>query len=145
MSIRLSLNGKTYRNTGVYAVPVWNECANIKDLALNLNKRESDVTRRLTGGWGAFVGTIKDAAVEFGSVWDTDDDDFQTWRDSYLNGTAVDCMILDSTSSTAGAQGLRAAWEVMQFNRSEQLAEAMGIDISMKPTYSSNAPYWVTT
>ncbi len=143
--MRLGFNGKTYRNTGSWGVPTWNLVDNIKDLALNLSKTKSDVTRRATGGWRANVGTIREATVEFGQVWNTSDDDYQTFLNSFLNGTAIDMMILDGAVGVAGSEGLRAEMEVMQFTRGEQLAEAMGCDVALEPTWSDHQPYWVTT
>lgn len=145
MGKKLGLNGKLYRNTGTFAAPVLNEVPNVKDLALDLDKDEDDVSRRGSGGWEETVGTMKKASVEFGFVWDPDDDDYLTFRNSYLLGNAVDCYVLDGDSSVAGAQGLRASFEVMKFPRSEELRKVMSGTVSMKPTYAANPPQWVTT
>lgn len=142
--MRLSFRAKAYRNSsGNWASPVWNEIPNIKDLALNLGKAESDVSRRGTDGWEAMAGTLKQAAIEWGMVWDTADDDFTALRDSYLNNTVLDMMFLDR-ANVAGAQGFRAEVECMTFNRQEQLKEAIGLEVAVKPGWSENVPQWVT-
>jgi hypothetical protein len=142
--VKLGLRGKTYRNVGSYAVPVWNLIDNIKDLVLTLAKGKADVSRRATGGWKAQIGTLKEATIGWSSVWDTEDDDFLTFRNSYLDGDSVDLMVLDGESNVAGSQGFRADVECFTFTRNEQLTEAMSLDIECEPTYSANAPYWVT-
>lgn len=145
MGVKVAWKAKLYRNVGTYAVPVLNEVPNVRDLTLDLDKDEDEVSRRGSGGWKEFVGTMKMASVEFGIVWDTADDDFLTWRGSYLDGTPVDCYVLDGDSAVAGAQGLRASFEVFKFPRSEELAKVLGASVSMKPTYAANPPQWVTT
>jgi len=73
MATRLGMDAKLYRNTGDYATPTWVEVSNVKDVTLNLEKGEADVTTRANAGWRATVGTLKDASIEFQMVWDTVD------------------------------------------------------------------------
>jgi predicted secreted protein len=61
----LSQNAKFYRNTGTYAVPVWDLVGNVKDLTLSLEKDETDVTTRSSGGWKEFVEGLKFGRVYF--------------------------------------------------------------------------------
>lgn len=145
MGARAGWKGKSYRNTGTYAVPVWNLCDNIKDQTIDLNKAMGDVSRRAAGGWKQEIGVQKEGVITFGSVWDTSHDDYGTFRDSWLDDTAIDMLFLDKEVTVAGAQGLRAEVEVVKFPRSEQLTEAMGQDIELRPTWSENAPAWWTT
>ena len=53
MGIKLGLDAKLYRNTSVYATPTWDEITNIRDLTLNLEAGEADVTTRGNNGWAA--------------------------------------------------------------------------------------------
>jgi len=145
MAIRLGLNAKLYRNTGTYASPTWNEIGNVKDVTLNLESAEADVTVRANNGWRATVPTLKDASIEFEMVWDTADEDFQSIRDAYLNVTTLDVLALDGPVSGAGStgnQGLRAVCNVTGFSRSEPLEEALSVSITVKPAYSVNPPTW---
>ena len=41
------------------------EVKNVKDLTLNLESGEADVTTRATKGWRASVATLKEASLEF--------------------------------------------------------------------------------
>ena len=145
MAIRLGLNAKLYRNTGSYASPTWNEIGNVKDVTLNLESAEADVTVRANNGWRATVPTLKDASVEFEMVWDTADEDFQAIRDAYLNNTTLEVLALDGPVSGAGStgnQGLRAVCNVTDFSRSEPLEEALSVSVTVKPAYSVNPPTW---
>ncbi len=145
MAIRLGLNAKLYRNTGSYASPTWNEIGNVKDVTLNLESAEADVTVRANNGWRATVPTLKDASVEFEMVWDTADEDFQAIRDAYLNNTTLEVLALDGPVSGAGStgnQGLRAVCNVTGFSRSEPLEEALSVSVTVKPAYSANPPTW---
>jgi hypothetical protein len=140
----LGQDAKLYRNTGTYASPTWNLVGNVKDLTFNLEKATADVTTRGNNGWRAEVATLKTASIEFGMVWAPGDEDFTAMKDSFLNNTTVDMLVLDGLVATVGSQGLRAEMMVEKFSRSENLEEALMVSVSMKPTYSSNAPTWFT-
>lgn len=144
MASRLGLECKAYRNTGTYGAPTWDEVTNIRDLTLSLEKGESDVSTRSTGGWRARRGVLKDAKIEWQMVWDTADTDFTAFRNSFLNGTSIDMLFLDGSVSTTGSQGFRADIEIFSFSRNENLEEAVMVDVSAMPTYSTNAPTWYT-
>ncbi len=145
MAIRLGLNAKLYRNTGTYASPTWNEIGNVKDVTLNLESAEADVTVRANNGWRATVPTLKDASVEFEMVWDSEDEDFEAIRDAYLDNTTLEILALDGPETGAGSsgnQGLRAECNVTSFSRSEPLEEALSVSVTLKPAYSVNPPTW---
>ena len=144
MAIKLGLDAKLYRNTGNYAAPAWNEVKNVKDLTLNLEAGEADVSTRGNGGWRANIATLKDASLEFEMVWDTADDDFTAIRTAFLTNSPIEFAVLDGASNASGAQGLRASMAITNFSRSEPLEEAIKVSVTAKPTYSANAPEWMT-
>ena len=144
MAVKLGLDAKLYRNTGTYATPVWDEITNVRDVTLNLESGEADVTTRGNAGWRATVATLKDGSIEFEMVWDSDDTDFTAIRDAFLNKTAVELAVLDGDVVTTGSQGLRASFMVTSFSRNEPLEEAITVSVTMKPTYSANPPEWMT-
>jgi predicted secreted protein len=144
----LSQNAKLYRNTGTYATPTWDLIGNVKDLTLSLEKDETDVTTRASGGWKEFVDGMKDATVEFGMLWDNADADFTAIKDAFVNNTALECAIMDGIITGAGStgnQGLRAHFMVKSFTRNENLGEALMVDVSLRPVKNANAaPSWYT-
>lgn len=141
----LSQNAKFYRNTGTYATPTWDLIGNVKDLTLSLEKDETDVTTRASGGWKEFVDGMKDATIEFGMLWDTGDADFTAIKDAFTGNTAIEVLVLDGLVATTGSQGLRVTCMVKSFTRNENLGEALMVDVSLRPVKNSNAaPAWYT-
>lgn len=144
MSVKLGLDAKLYRNTGTFGSPTWNEIKNVKDVTLNLEAGEADVTTRGNNGWRATVATLKDGSIEFEMVWDSADDDFSSIRDAFLNKTSIELAVMDGDVATAGSQGLRATCMITNFSRNEALEEAITVSVTAKPTYSANPPSWLT-
>ncbi|MFO0225196.1 MAG: phage tail tube protein [Planctomyces sp.] len=143
MGIKLGLNAKLYRNTAASGSPTWNEVTNVRDVTLNLETGEADVSTR-SSSWRASVGTLKSASLEFEMVWDTADDDFAAIRDAFLNNTSVEFAVLDGGSTAPGTQGLRATMAIINFTRSEPLEEAIKVSVTAKPTYAAPPQTWMT-
>ena len=144
MATRLGMDAKLYRNTGTYAAPTWVEVSNVKDVTLNLEKGEADVTTRANQGWRATVGTLKDASIEFQMVWDTVDAGFDAIRQAFFNNTPLEFAVMDGDITDPDSEGLRATFDIFNFTRNEALEEAILVDVSIKPTYADNAPEWIT-
>jgi hypothetical protein len=139
----LGFNGKLYRNTGTYGSPTWNEVPNVKDLSVSIEKGEADASTR-ESSWKQVRGSLKDATIEFGMVYDTGDVDWTALRDAFLNSTPVELAIADGAIATNGTQYLRVSVEVMKFSTTQALAEVFTTDVSCKPTRADNAPAFVT-
>ena len=136
MGIKLGMHAKLYYGTaGALATT---EIANCKDLTLNLEKGESDVTTRGNNGWRAFVGTLKSGTIEWEMVWDTGDGAFNAIKNAYFNDTPIALAILDGPNG----EGLDADFSVTNFSRNEPLEEAITVNVTVKPTYSTRAPNW---
>ena len=77
MSVKLGLDAKLYYCVaGIGGTPTWTELSNVKNVTLNLQKGEADVTTRANNGWKATAGTLKEGSIEFEMVWDTSDTGF---------------------------------------------------------------------
>ena len=144
MATRLGMDAKLYRNTGSYATPVWVEVTNVKDLTLNLEKGEADVTTRANQGWRATVGTLKDASIDFQMVWDTADAGFAAIQQAFFGNTPVEFAVMDGMIDDTASEGLRATFDVFSFTRNEALEEAIMVDVTIKPTYATVAPQWIS-
>lgn len=144
MAAKPGMQAKLYRNTGTYAAPTWALVPNVKDLTLNLEKGQADVTTRANNGWKASIGTLKDGGIEFEMVWDTEDEGFTAIRDAYLNDAALELAVMDGDITVAGSQGLRASFVVTNFSRKEPLEEGISVSVTLKVAYSDNAPEWLT-
>jgi len=135
MAIVLGLNAKLLR--GAAGATGTTEVKNVKDLTLNLESGEADVTTRATGGWRATAGTLKEASLEFGILYDTEDADFQAFQAAYFSNTPLALFITDGAGS-----GLDADWSITAFTVEQPLEEAVSVSITAKPTASTRAPAW---
>lgn len=144
MTIKLGMEAKLYRNSGTYAAPTWVEMINVKDLTLNLEAGEADVTTRGNAGWRATIAALKDGSIEFEMVWDTGDADFTAIQQAFFGNTDLEFAVMDGDVASSGSQGLRATMAITNFSRSEALEEAIGVSVTAKPTYADNPPEWMT-
>lgn len=136
MAHKLAENAKLYRNTGTHAAPTWNEIPNVKDLTLNLDKDETDVTTRASGGFKEFVDGMIDASVEFSMLYDPADQDFTAIEDAFFAKTPIEFAVMDGIITGAGStgnQGLRAFMMIKSFTRNENLGEALMVDVTIRP------------
>ena len=125
------------------ALATLTEMDNVKDVTLNLEAGEADVTTRANSGWRATAATLKEASVEFEMVWDTADAGFSAIKDAFFDGTNIDLAVMDGDIGQTGTQGLRAEFGITSFSRSEPLEEAITVSVTAKPAYSVNAPEWM--
>ena len=148
MAYTLGLDAKIYYKVGgVAASGSWVELSNVRDVTLNMEKAEADVTTRANVGWRAMVGTLKEASVEFEMIWDTADAGFTAIQAAFLNNTIIGIAVLDGegASSTSTAEGLIMDTNVFNLSRSEPLEEALKANVTIKSAYSATAPAWTTT
>ena len=143
MSVKLGMDAKLFRNTGTYETPTWAEVTNVRDVTLNLEAGEADVTTRGNAGWRANVATLRDASLEFEMVWDAADDAFTEIRTAFLPNGSIEFAVMDGDIATSGSQGLRATMAITNFSRSEPLEEAITVSVTAKPTYADNPPEWM--
>jgi len=145
MSIRLGMDAKLYYKVGgVGGTGQWVELGNVKDVTLNLETGEADVTTRANGGWKATIGTLKNGSIEFEMVWDTQDAGFTAIQSAYFSNSKIGLAAMDGPIEQAGSQGLQADCSITTFSRKEPLEEAISVSVTAKPTYSATAPQWVT-
>ena len=147
MSFVLGFNAKLYRNTawpGVYNPPVWDEVPNVRDLTLNGETAEADVTTRGAAGWRQRVATLKDGSITFQMVYDNTDLDYQAFRDAWLNGDTLDVWAASGANDQSSSEGLRSIVQVFNFSRSEELENALLVDVTLNPTFDANPPVWLT-
>ncbi len=136
MAIKLGMDAKLFY--GAAGATATTELINVKDVTLNLETGEADVTTRGNQGWRATVATLKNGTVEFEMIWDTGDSGFAAIKDAYFNNTAIALAILDG----ANGEGLDADFSITNFSRNEPLEEAITVSVTAKPTYSTRAPAW---
>ena len=151
MTIKIGYECKMYRNTGTYAVPVWNEIQCVKDATTTLEKEEDDVTCRQGGGFTQTAFTVVNATIEFDMVYDTADDDFTAIRQAFFGkddanadvSKVMDFAAMDGDITVSATQGLRAECGIGRFTRNERIKSAVTVDVNAKPTVGTEAPTWM--
>ncbi len=113
------------------------EMKNCKDVTLNLETGEADITTRAANGWRITAATLKDASLEFEMVWDTEDAGFSKIQNAYFNNSAIALFASDGDGN-----GLDADFVVTSFSHSEPLEEALTVSVTCKPTLVERAPAW---
>lgn len=115
------------------------EVKNVKDLTLNLESGEADVTTRATNGWRASVATLKEASLEFSILYDTEDADYNAFAAAYFDNTPLSLFVSDGNGT-----GLDADFSITGFSIEQPLEEALSVSITAKPTASERAPQWIS-
>lgn len=136
MAVVLGLDAILMRGTAGQTATT--EVKNVKDLTLSMESGEADVTTRATSGWKASIATLKEASLEFGILYDTEDADFTAFRDAYFGNTPLALFVTDGNGS-----GLDADWSITGFSVEQPLEEALTVSVTAKPTASTRAPAWV--
>ncbi|MBK9126275.1 MAG: hypothetical protein IPM13_00525 [Phycisphaerales bacterium] len=73
-SFILGMDAKLYYGTAGAAATTL--MGNVRNVTLNLEAGEADVTTRANSGWRATAPTLRECSVEFEMVWDPDDAGF---------------------------------------------------------------------
>ena len=140
---KIGIDCKLYRNTGSYGSPAWSEITKVKDVTLNLDKNEIDVSTR-EAVWTAIRGGLKNGSLDVSYQAVAADTVLDALITSFMSNTAIEFAVMDGAIATSGSKGLRASMEVMTMPREEQLQGAVAYNFTMKVTYSANAPTWFT-
>ncbi len=119
------------------------EMGNARDVTLNLEQGEADVTTRANNGWEATEPTLKKGSIEFEMIYDPADQGFTKVLAAWLSRTPIAMAALDGSKDVAGTMGMWADFKVISFTKSEALQEGQAVSVTVKPAYSSVAPEWV--
>ena len=137
MSVVLGLDAKLYRGTaGTQAATLME---NVKDVGVEIESGEADVTTRKAKGWRMSIATLKSATIDFEMNYDTTDADFIALQTAFFSNTPLAFFISDGHGN-----GLDADFTILNFNHSQPLEEAITVSVTIKPTDSSRAPVWKT-
>jgi len=143
---KLGLNAVCYFKVGgVAGAADWLPLSNLKDLTLDLQSGEADVTTRAANGWRLKVATLKEASIEGEMLWDTSDGGFTALKNAFFTNSLIGILALDGPLSVVGNEGLKADCNVLSFTRDEKLEDALTVKIKLSPTYSTQPPQWVRT
>ncbi|MCC7409957.1 MAG: hypothetical protein IT442_17960 [Phycisphaeraceae bacterium] len=122
----LGMNAKLYHGTA--GATAATELTNVRNVTLNLEAGEADVTTRANSGWRATAPTLRECTCEFEMVWDPADAGFTAIKNAFLTAGLVALKILDQ----AGGQGPDGDFSITSFSRNEQLEEAITVSVTAK-------------
>jgi len=130
----LGKDAKIYQGTAGGELTALTEMSNVRDVKLNLEAGEADVTTRANGGWKATAATLRECSCEFDMIWKPGDTAFEAIRDAFLAGGQLELAALDGDKATAGTQGLKGTFSITGFSRNEPLEEAITVSVTAKLT-----------
>ncbi len=122
----LGMNAKLYYGTA--GNPASTEMTNVRNVTLNLEAGEADVTTRANQGWRATAPTLRECSVEFEMIWDPSDAGFAAVKNAYLTNGLIALKVLDKE----GGQGPDGDFSITSFTRSEELEEAITVSVTAK-------------
>lgn len=143
-NFRLGMRGKLYVSATPFAgsdpsdvtITDTDVMGNVRNVTINLETGEADITTRDNDGWRAFAATLKEGTIEFESIWKPGDTKFEIIKDAWLDGAEIGAAALD-TDYDAGGEGVAGNFVVTNFTRNEDLEEAMTVSVTLRPsTYS---------
>ena len=145
MGVKLGRNAHLYLDTGTYSAPTWSDVTNCKDVTLNGDPVEADVTTRGSGMKNTVVA-INDPSVDFNMINITGDANLMVIRTAFVTGGTIYAAAMDDNILTSGAWGLEGLMVVTKFTNGQPLLEAHTYDVTLKPTlYPAQPAQWVTT
>jgi len=122
----LGMNAKLYY--GAAGGPANTEMTNVRNVTLNLEAGEADVTTRANSGWRATAPTLRECSVDFEMIWDPSDAGFAAVKNAYLTNGLIALKVLDR----ANGQGQDGDFSITSFSRSEELEEAITVSVTAK-------------
>jgi hypothetical protein len=134
----LGMNAKIYQGASGEDLSALAEMGNVKDVTLNLEAGEADVTTRENSGWRATAPTLRDCSAEFQMQWKPGDACFQAIKTAFLTSGQVRLAILtgarsaDGTTPEAGSEGPLGDFSITNFSRSEPLEEGVQVSVTAK-------------
>ena len=141
MGTKLGLDCILYRGTAGAIAPI--EMKNVRDLALNIEKGEADITTRAAKGWKMTAATLKEGSIEFDLVYDAQNSDFTTLEAAFLCDVPLAFFVSDGDGN-----GLDCDCDVTKFDLDQSLEEAVKASVTLKPTNiggsAGRAPVWRT-
>ena len=111
----------------------WTELDKAREVTVNCEASEADVTSRGNSGWRATRAALRDASLEFELLYDPADAGYEAIRDAYLGGGKIALAAMDGDVATVGSEGFAANFYITAFNRNEPLEEGVTVSVTAKP------------
>lgn len=143
MNAKLYFSNTALTNTNTNAVSgaSWTEMTNVKDVTVNMETGEADVTTRANSGWRATAATLREMTIEFEMQWKTTDAGFTAVKSFFLNSGEIALAAMDGAINTTNNQGPAGNFTITNFSREEPLEDAVKVKVTAK---SSSMQQWYT-
>lgn len=128
----LGMNAKIYQGVSGTALATLTEMANVKDVTLNLEAGEADVTTRANQGWRATAPTLRECTAEFEMLWKPGDAGFDAVKTAFLTSGTIRLAVLTGDKTAAGTEGPLGDFSITNFSRSEPLEEGVTVSVTAK-------------
>ena len=128
----LGMNAKAYQGAAGAALSALSEMANVKDVSLNLEAGEADVTTRANKGWRANAATLRECTAEFEMLWKPGDLVFQAVKKAYLTSGTIRMAFLTGAIDGEDAEGPVGDFSIPKFSRNEPLEEGVSVPVTAK-------------
>ena len=117
------------------------EVKEITTVNVSLDKSQIETTTRGGNGWKIFRGGLKDATIEANLNYDTEDDSFKAFQQSFFRDEPLALFISDGEGN-----GFDADFEVFSFGQPQEMDDAVKCSVTLKPTRTganARAPKWI--
>ena len=128
----LGMNAKIYQGAAGGALASLTEMGNVRDVTLNLEAGEADVTTRGNQGWRATAPTLRECTAEFEMLWKPGDAGFDAIKTAYLTAGTLRLAVLTGESTVSGSEGPLGDFSITNFTRSEPLEEGVTVSVTAK-------------
>lgn len=128
----LGMNAKIYQGAAGAALEVLTEMANVRDVTLNLEAGEADVTTRANQGWRATAPTLRECTAEFEMLWKPGDAGFDAIKTAFLTSGAIRLAVLTGARDASGSEGPLGDFSITNFSRNEPLEEGVTVSVTAK-------------
>jgi TP901-1 family phage major tail protein len=128
----LGMNAKIYQGPSGGDLATLNEMSNVRDVTLNLEAGEADVTTRANQGWRATAPTLRECTAEFEMLWKPGDAGFDAIKTAFLTSSTIALAVLTGEKATSGTEGPRGDFSITNFSRSEPLEEGVTVSVTAK-------------
>jgi len=128
----LGMNAKIYQGAAGGALATLTEMANVKDVRLNLEAGEADVTTRANQGWRATAPTLRECTAEFEMLWKPGDAGFDAVKTAFLSAGTIRLAVLTGDRTASGTEGPLGDFSITNFSRNEPLEEGVTVSVTAK-------------
>ena len=128
----LGMNAKIYQGAAGDDLATVTEMSNVKDVTLNLEAGEADVTTRGNQGWRATAPTLRECTVEFEMLWKPGDTGFEAIKTAFLSAGNLRLAVLTGEKAATGTEGPLGDFSITNFSRNEPLEEGVTVSVTAK-------------